>query len=233
VGSSPIASTAAAAHRHADRPRGVLRRLAIGTQLGFANVIYCMRSPPSARLFSALDGPARVRSRQVSSSTGSYRGDGLNQILFQTAPSPSRSRGGRHPHVRCGGRYWIDVASFVVAIVAVTALVAPAARGSRPFAGRSGTRRRLAHFRASRILFGTMLLDFLATFSARRGRSFPSTPTASSPSAAGPRLLFAAPGVGALVAALTSGWTKRVRRQGVAVLVAVAAWAWPSLASVS
>ncbi|HVD31002.1 MAG TPA: MFS transporter, partial [Methylomirabilota bacterium] len=37
-------------------------------------------------------------------------------------------------------------------------------------------------------------------------------------------LLFAAPGVGSLIAALTSGWTKRVRRQGVAVLLAVAAW---------
>src|SRR6266566_9510250 len=37
-------------------------------------------------------------------------------------------------------------------------------------------------------------------------------------------LLFAAPGVGSLIAALTSGWTKRIRSQGVAVLLAVAAW---------
>jgi MFS family permease len=37
-------------------------------------------------------------------------------------------------------------------------------------------------------------------------------------------LLFAAPSVGALVAALTTGWVSRVRRQGVAVLWAVAAW---------
>jgi predicted MFS family arabinose efflux permease len=37
-------------------------------------------------------------------------------------------------------------------------------------------------------------------------------------------LLFAAPSVGALVAALTTGWVSSVRRQGVAVLWAVAAW---------
>src|SRR5438874_2564359 len=37
-------------------------------------------------------------------------------------------------------------------------------------------------------------------------------------------LLFAAPGVGSLIAALGSGWTKRVQRQGTAVLLAVAAW---------
>ena len=42
--------------------------------------------------------------------------------------------------------------------------------------------------------------------------------------AEGVGLLFAAPSVGALVAALTTGWVSRVRRQGLAVLWAVAAW---------
>ena len=37
-------------------------------------------------------------------------------------------------------------------------------------------------------------------------------------------LLFAAPSVGALAAALTTGWVSRIRRQGVAVLWTVAAW---------
>jgi MFS family permease len=70
-----------------------------------------------------------------------------------------------------------------------------------------------------------MLLDFLATFFGSPRALFPFY--ADRVFAVGPQglgLLFAAPGVGALVAALTSGWTKRVRRQGVAVLVAVAAW---------
>lgn len=37
-------------------------------------------------------------------------------------------------------------------------------------------------------------------------------------------LLYAAPSVGALVGALTTGWVKNVERQGAAVLIAVAAW---------
>ena len=37
-------------------------------------------------------------------------------------------------------------------------------------------------------------------------------------------LLFAAPAGGALLGALTSGWTGRVERQGLAVIVSVAAW---------
>jgi hypothetical protein len=37
-------------------------------------------------------------------------------------------------------------------------------------------------------------------------------------------LLYAAPGTGALLGALTTGWVGRVRRQGLAVYVAVAVW---------
>ena len=37
-------------------------------------------------------------------------------------------------------------------------------------------------------------------------------------------LLYAAPGAGALLGALTSGWVGRVRRQGLAVVVAVLIW---------
>jgi MFS family permease len=37
-------------------------------------------------------------------------------------------------------------------------------------------------------------------------------------------LLFAAPGAGALVAAFTSGWVPRVRRQGRAVAIAITCW---------
>jgi MFS family permease len=36
--------------------------------------------------------------------------------------------------------------------------------------------------------------------------------------------LYAAPGVGALIGALTSGWVGRVRRQGLAVICAVLVW---------
>src|SRR5437870_11285607 len=70
-----------------------------------------------------------------------------------------------------------------------------------------------------------MLLDFLATFFGSPRALFPFY--ADRVFAVGPEglgLLFAAPGVGSLVAALTSGWAKRVQHHGVAVLLAVAAW---------
>ena len=37
-------------------------------------------------------------------------------------------------------------------------------------------------------------------------------------------LLYAAPAVGALLANATSGWTGRVRRHGLAILLAAGAW---------
>jgi MFS family permease len=42
--------------------------------------------------------------------------------------------------------------------------------------------------------------------------------------AAGLGLLYAAPSAGALLGALTTGWVKHVRRQGIAVVIAVAVW---------
>jgi hypothetical protein len=52
--------------------------------------------------------------------------------------------------------------------------------------------------------------------------------------ARGAGLLYAAPSVGALLAALLSGWVKHVNRHGVAVIVAVVAWgAFITLAGLS
>jgi hypothetical protein len=201
--------------------------LAIGTQLGFANVLYLYAFTAIGAGFSALDGPARgaltpslVAREQLPAAMA------LNQVLFQTAAIAGPALAGVVILTfGVAGAYWIDVASFVVAIGAVTALVAPPREiRIHPPVGRV-LDEGLAHFRANRILFGTMLLDFLATFFGSPRALFPFY--ADRIFAVGPQglgLLFAAPGVGSLIAALTSGWTKRVRHQGVAVLLAVAAW---------
>ena len=201
--------------------------LAIGTQLGFANVLYLYAFTAIGAAFSALDGPARgaltpslVAREQLPAAMA------LNQVLFQTAAIAGPALAGIVILTfGVAGAYWIDVASFVVAIAAVTALVAPPREiRIHPPVGRALVEG-LAHFRANRILFGTMLLDFLATFFGSPRALFPFY--ADRIFAVGPQglgLLFAAPGVGSLIAALTSGWTKRVRHQGVAVLLAVAAW---------
>jgi transmembrane secretion effector len=201
--------------------------LAIGTQLGFASVLYLYVFTAIGAAFSALDGPARgaltptlVERHQLPAAMA------LNQVLFQTAAIAGPAVAGVVILTfGVAGAYWIDVASFVVALFAVTALVAPPreVRVHLPVGG--ALLEGIAHFRANRILFGTMLLDFLATFFGSPRALFPFY--ADRIFAVGPQglgLLFAAPGVGSLIAALTSGWAKRVRRQGVAVLISVAAW---------
>ena len=201
--------------------------LAVGTQLGFASVAYLYLFTAIGAAFSALDGPARgaltpslVQREQLPAAMA------LNQVLFQTAAIAGPAIAGVVILTfGIAGAYWIDVASFLVAIGAVTALVAPEREVRvHPPVGRALIEG-LAHFRANRILFGTMLLDFLATFFGSPRALFPFY--ADRIFAVGPQglgLLFAAPGIGSLAAALTSGWTRRVQRQGVAVLVAVAAW---------
>jgi MFS family permease len=70
-----------------------------------------------------------------------------------------------------------------------------------------------------------MSLDFLAMFFGSPRALFPYY--ADQVFRVGPEglgLLFAAPGVGSLLAALSSGWVPRVRRQGLAVLLSVTAW---------
>jgi MFS family permease len=201
--------------------------LAIGTQLGFAGVLYLYAFTAVGAAFSALDSPARgaltpslVAREQLPAAMA------LNQVLFQTAAIGGPALAGVVILAfGVAGAYWIDVASFAVAIVAVAALVAPPREvRMHPPVGRA-LAEGLAHFKANRILSATMLLDFLATFFGSPRALFPFY--ADRVFAVGPEglgLLFAAPGIGSLVAALASGWTKGVRRQGVAVLLAVAGW---------
>src|SRR5205823_12389528 len=73
------------------------------------------------------------------------------------------------------------------------------------------------------LLLATMSVDFFATFFAVSRAVMPYF--ADRGFAAGPEglgLLYAAPGVGAAVIALTSGWTAGVSRKGLGILVAVA-----------
>src|SRR5438445_148891 len=140
--------------------------LAIGTQLGLANVVYLYAFTAIGAAFSALDGPARgaltpslVHRQQLPAAMA------LNQVLFQTAAIAGPALAGVVILTfGVAGAYWIDVASFAVAIVAVNALVAPPREVRVHLPVGRALVEGLAHFRANRILFGTMLLDFLATF---------------------------------------------------------------------
>src|SRR5207253_11328888 len=100
-------------------PSACSAALAIGTQFGFANVLYLYAFTAIGAAFSALDGPARgaltpslVQRDQLPAAMA------LNQVLFQTAAIAGPALAGVVILAfGLAGAYWIDVASFLVAPV--------------------------------------------------------------------------------------------------------------------
>jgi len=127
--------------------------------------------------------------------------------------------------------YWLDVLTFLAAIGAVlTMSPQPAPSASQPGAGpgRPGWRSTLdglRFVRRSEPVQGAYLIDVNAMVFGMPRALFPALAvTAFGGGAATVGLLYAAPGVGALAGALTSGWVGRVRRQGLAVICSVLIW---------
>lgn len=120
--------------------------------------------------------------------------------------------------------YAIDAASFVVAIGAVLAMRPSPASERAPAAGLGAILEGLRFLRGRQVLQGGFLIDFNAMVFGMPKALFPAMAAILG---GGPRtfgLLSAAPGAGAFLAAATSGWVGRVRRQGLVVTVAVVGW---------
>jgi MFS family permease len=121
--------------------------------------------------------------------------------------------------------YWLDAATFVLSCVSVLGM---GPQPPSPGARRPGWRSILEGFsyvRGRQIIQGVYLLDLNAMVFGMPRALFPAL--AINVFQGGARtvgLLFAAPGAGALVGALTTGWVNRIRRQGRAVIVAVVIW---------
>ena len=122
--------------------------------------------------------------------------------------------------------YWLDVASLMAAVLA-TLLISP----QPPVGGKSqppGLRSiadGLRYLRGRPVIQGAYLIDINAMVFGMPRAVFPAL--ASTVFGGGARtlgFLYAAPGAGALLGALTTGWVRRVRRQGRAVIIAVLVW---------
>lgn len=121
--------------------------------------------------------------------------------------------------------YAIDVATFLLASLLALALrpLPPGAGAAR--AGVASVMEGFRFLRGRRALQGTFLIDLNAMVFGMPRALFPALGTelfGGGPGTVG--LLYAAPGAGALLGALTAGWVGGVRRQGRAVLVAVTVW---------
>lgn len=121
--------------------------------------------------------------------------------------------------------YWLDVATFVVSFVSVAMQrPQPPAEGA-PRPGWRSIGEGFAYLRGRQILQGVYLLDIDAMVFGMPRALFPALGLGffhGGARAVG--FLYAAPGAGALIGALTAGWVKTVRRQGLSVIIAVVLW---------
>jgi predicted MFS family arabinose efflux permease len=133
--------------------------------------------------------------------------------------------------------YWIDAVSFLLAVSAVLTMSPQPAPGAETagIAGQPGTAparpgwrstvEGLRFVRRSQPVQGAYLIDVNAMVFGMPRALFPAlAATVFGGGATTVGLLYSAPGVGALLGALTSGWVGRVRRQGLAVVCAVLVW---------
>lgn len=122
--------------------------------------------------------------------------------------------------------YGIDLVTYL-AMLAAALSIAPIQpeRGEPVVTGAAAVRQGFAYLRGRRVLQSTFAIDVVAMVFGMPRALFPILAlTQFRRGEAVVGLLFAAPAVGALLGALTTGWVKHVRHQGVAVVWAVVLW---------
>jgi MFS family permease len=177
--------------------------------------------------FSATDSSARgailprlVRREMLPSANA------LGQLGFQTGLSAGPLLGG----VLVGSfgfawAYGLDAVSFLVVLYAIWRLPAMPPEGGGSKAGVASVLEGLRFLGPRKNLLMTFLVDINAMVFGMPRALFPAIGATWFHGGAGTvGLLAAAPSLGALVGAMTSGWAAHVRRQGFAVLVSVAVW---------
>jgi ENTS family enterobactin (siderophore) exporter len=121
--------------------------------------------------------------------------------------------------------YWVDVAGFAIQVALLVAMrpLRPGAGGRRASVGAIGEG--LRYVGKNPLVLSLLLIDLDAMVFGMPRALFPALGTGLfHGDATTVGLLFAAPGAGAVVAAVASGWVGRVRRAGIAVVAAVVAW---------
>jgi MFS family permease len=121
--------------------------------------------------------------------------------------------------------YWMDAASLAVAMVATSLMAPQRPAGTSHPPGLRSIAAGFAHLRGRPVIQGVFLIDINATVFGGPTAVFPALArTVFHGGARTLGLLYAAPGAGALLGAVATGWVHRVRRQGRAVIIAVIVW---------
>lgn len=150
----------------------------------------------------------------------------LNQIMIQVGQVAGPALAGLLiGNVSLASAYWVDAGTFAAALVALAVMqpLPPADGGTR--AGLRSIGEGVTYLRGRRVLQSIFLIDIDAMVFGMPRALFPAlAATVFGGGAQTVGLLYAAPGAGALVGAVSSGWVGHVRRQGRAVIVSVAVW---------
>jgi MFS family permease len=121
--------------------------------------------------------------------------------------------------------FWIDTATFGVALLAVFRMQPLPPEGGGTRASFGSVLEGLRYLRGRQVLQGTFLIDINAMVFGMPRALFPALgATVFHGGAQTVGLLYAAPGAGALLGAVTTGWVGGVERHGRAVVVAVVVW---------
>jgi MFS family permease len=150
----------------------------------------------------------------------------LGQLVFQVGAVAGPALAGLLiSQVNVAAAYWIDVVTFGVSAAMVVLMKPQPPEGGGTPAGFASILEGLRFLKGRRVLDSTFLIDLNAMVFGMPRALFPALGTeffGGGPTTVG--LLFAAPGAGAMLGALFTGWVGRVRRQGLAVIIAVLVW---------
>ena len=160
------------------------------------------------RLVPAEQVPAAAALRSMGVTVSMIGGPALGGLLVSTA-GPALT-------------YSIDFLTFAASLAALWAM-----RAVPPPAGADSPSLRtvvegLRYARSRPELLGTYLIDINAMFFGMPLALFPAVAEGFGGASVG--LLYSAPAVGALCVTLTSGWTRRVNRHGLCVVLAAGCW---------
>jgi MFS family permease len=196
--------------------------------------IYILLAVSSA--FAAIDRPAR--SAMVPSLVppgGLPAAMALRQVVFQVTQIVGPALGGvliASLPVHGGGSpgvaiiYFIDAATYIAGLVSLhwVPMMMPEMEGE-PQASLQSVREGLAFAVKRPVIFSIFLVDLIAMIFGMPRAVFPALAERTFHGGAGILgLLYAAPAAGALISALTTGWVGKIRKQGFAIIISVAAW---------
>jgi predicted MFS family arabinose efflux permease len=164
----------------------------------------------------------RLVSRQLLPSAMS-----LGQVLFQTTAIVGPALAGLVlANAGVTWAYAIDVACFLPGVALIYRISPqPPLANHGVVLGWRAPAEALRHVRRNRLLVGIFSADLIAMVFGMPTAVFPALAlSVFKIGAGGLGLLYAAPAAGALIGSLLSGWAREVRRQGMAVIIAIFVW---------